>query len=64
MKCPKCGNKKDFFVAISATAKYDAETDELSDYEDIVIDDRELVTCCKCDYVDNVEEFDNEYTKN
>ncbi|MBR4315908.1 MAG: hypothetical protein IKP65_02915 [Alphaproteobacteria bacterium] len=60
MKCPKCGNKQMFLVAISATAKYDAENDDLYNYDDVMIDDRELVTCCECDYIGNYDEFEVE----
>ena len=58
MKCPKCGNEKKFLIAISATAMYDAEDDTLYDFEDMMIDDRELVTCKICNHVGTMDEFE------
>lgn len=58
MKCPECGNEEVFLVAISATAMYDAKNDILYNYGDIKIDDRELITCCKCNHIGRMDEFE------
>lgn len=64
MKCPKCGNTKMFLVAVSSTASYDAENDDLYDLEDSVIDDRETATCAVCDHAGPYEEFEPKEKQN
>ena len=59
MKCPKCGNERLFYVAVSATADYNAATDCISNLGNPIIDDRETATCELCNYAAAFEEFEN-----
>ena len=59
LKCPKCGNDKNFRLDVKAIADYDQVNDSFDTIEEAnFLDDGGCCSCKKCQYDAPIEEFE------